>query len=118
MGFETLTTCHTVNAGVIPPGTASPTVAQYKAGTRWYVLQKNAPGANWSVQDQGTYSPDTVERWMGSTAVDNAGNLAVGYSGSNLSVFPSILYAGRLAADPPGMLSQGRPPCSPGRACS
>ena len=106
-GVETLTTCHTVNAGVIPPGSASPTVAQYKAGTRWYVLQKNAPGANWSVQDQGTYSPDSVERWMGSTAVDDAGNLAVGYSGSNLSVFPSILYAGRLSGDPSGMLSQG-----------
>ena len=44
---------------------------------------------------------------MGSSAVDNAGNLAVGYSTSSLSVFPSIAYAGRLATDPPGGLSQG-----------
>lgn len=44
---------------------------------------------------------------MGSTAVDNAGNLAVGYTTSNLTVFPSLAYAGRLATDPPNTLSQG-----------
>jgi len=71
------------------------------------VLQKTSPGGNRSVQDQGTYSPDTTERWMGSTAVDNAGNLAVGFSTSSTSVFPSIAYAGRLATDPPGVLAQG-----------
>ncbi|MBA3607749.1 MAG: DUF11 domain-containing protein [Chthoniobacterales bacterium] len=106
-GTETLTTVHTVNAGIIPPPGVGPTVAEYRAATRWYVLEKTSPGANWSVQDQGTYSPDTTERWMGSSVVDNAGNLAVGYSTSSLSVFPSIAYAGRLLTDPPGMLSQG-----------
>ena len=59
------------------------------------------------MQDQGTFSPDSTERWMGSTAVDNAGNLAVGYSTSSTSVFPSISYAGRLLTDPPGTLAQG-----------
>ena len=106
-GTETLTTVHTVNSGIIPPPGQAPTVAQYKAGTRWYVLQKTSPGGNWSIQDQGTYSPDTTERWMGSSVVDNAGNLAVGYSTSSTTVFPSIAYAGRLLGDPPGMLSQG-----------
>jgi hypothetical protein len=106
-GTELLTTCQTVNGGIIPAPGLSPTVAQYRAATRYYVLQKTSPGGNWSVQDQGTYSPDTTERWMGSTAVDNAGNLAVGFSTSSTSVFPSITYAGRLATDPPGMLAQG-----------
>ncbi|MDQ3198984.1 MAG: carboxypeptidase-like regulatory domain-containing protein, partial [Verrucomicrobiota bacterium] len=106
-GTELLTTVHTVNAGVIPPPGVGPTIAQYRAGTRYYILEKTSAGGNWSVQDQGTYSPDTTERWMGSSAVDNAGNLAVGYSTSSLSVFPSIAYAGRLLTDPPGMLSQG-----------
>src|SRR5262249_9256429 len=55
----------------------------------------------------GTFSPDSIERWMGSTAVDNAGNLAVGFSTSSTSVFPSIAYAGRLLTDPPGTLGQG-----------
>ena len=106
-GTELLTTCHTVNGGTIPAPALSPTVAQYRAATRYYVLQKTSPGGTWSVQDQGTYSPDPTERWMGSTAVDNAGNLAVGYSSSSTSVFPSLAYAGRLAGDPPGMLAQG-----------
>ncbi len=106
-GTELLTTVHTVNAGVIPPPGQAPTIAQYRAATRYYVLEKTSPGGNWSVQDQGTYSPDTTERWMGSSVVDNAGNLAVGYSTSSTTVFPSIAYAGRLATDPPGMLSQG-----------
>src|SRR5262245_3511617 len=106
-GTETLTSCQTVNAGIIPAPGLSPTVAEYRAGTRYYIIEKTSPGGSWSVQDQGTFSPDATERWMGSTAVDNAGNLAVGYSTSSTSVFPSIAYAGRLLTDPPGTLAQG-----------
>ncbi len=106
-GTEMLTSCVTVNAGTIPAPGILPTAAQYVAGTRWFTLQKTTPGNPYSVQDQGTYSPDTTERWMGSTALDNAGNLAVGFSTSSLTVFPSINYAGRLAGDPPGTLAQG-----------
>ncbi len=106
-GTETLTTCLTVNAGTIPAPGIPPTVAQYKAGTRYFILQKTTPGNPYSMQDQGTFSPDSNERWMGSTTLDNAGNLAVGFSISSTSVFPSINYAGRLAGDPPGTLGQG-----------
>ena len=106
-GTETLTTVQTVNGGVIPPPGVAPTIEEYRAATRWYVLEKTSPAGNWSVQDQGTYSPDSTERWMGSSVVDNAGNLAVGYSTSSISVFPSITYAGRLLGDPPGILAQG-----------
>ncbi|MEP7015096.1 MAG: hypothetical protein ABI925_06630 [Verrucomicrobiota bacterium] len=110
-GTETLTTCHTVNAGVPPGPGIFPTAAQYIAATRYYILQKTSPGGPYSMQDQGTFAgspvPDGNERWMGSTAVDNAGNMAVGYSISSLSVFPSLAYAGRLLGDPAGMLSQG-----------
>ena len=105
-GTEMLTTVHTVNAGIIPPDpNVAPTITEYKAGTRYYILQKTTPGGAWSVLDQATFSPDTVERWMGSSALDNAGNLAVGYSTSNLTTFPSLAYAGRLATDPPNTLS-------------
>lgn len=104
-GTEMLTTVHTVNAGTIPAPGVAPTVAQYRAATRHYILQKTTPGGAYSVLDQATFSPDTVERWMGSSALDNAGNLAVGYSTSNTSVFPSIGYVGRLATDLPNTLS-------------
>ena len=116
-GTETLTTVQTVNGGIIPPPGVAPTIAEYRAATRWYVLQKTSPAGPWSVQDQGTYSPDSTERWMGSSVVDNAGNLAVGYSTSSLSVFPSITYAGRLLGDPPGMLAQGEATMFAGSWC-
>jgi hypothetical protein len=106
-GTQYWTTCHTVNAGTIPAPGIAPTVAQYKAATRYYVLQQTTPGGAITVQDQGTFSPDSTERWMGSTSFDNAGNLAVGYSTSSTTVFPSIAYAGRLLNDPPGTLAQG-----------
>ena len=44
---------------------------------------------------------------MGSAAQDNQGNSAVGFSASSTSLFPSILWAGRLASDPPDSLAQG-----------
>jgi hypothetical protein len=44
---------------------------------------------------------------MGSAAMDNQGNIAVGYSVSSLATFPSIRYAGRLASDPANGLFQG-----------
>ena len=40
-------------------------------------------------------------------AMDEAGNLAVGYSVSSATVSPSIWYAGRIPSDPLGTLGQG-----------
>jgi len=67
-------------------------------GIRWYEIRN--PGGTPTVFQQGTFSPDSTYRWMGSTAMDKQGNLAVGYSASSSSVFPSIRYTGRLATDP------------------
>jgi hypothetical protein len=75
------------------------------AGIRWYQLTN--PGTGWSIGQQGTYAPDSDHRWMGSAALDASGNLAVGYSVSSSTLFPSIRVAGRLAGDPAGQLSQG-----------
>ncbi|MBI4259748.1 MAG: carboxypeptidase regulatory-like domain-containing protein [Actinobacteria bacterium] len=74
------------------------------AGVRWYELRD--AGAGWGVDQQGTHAPDLDNRWMGSAAQDNDGNLAVGYSVSSSITFPAIRYAGRLAGDPPGTLPQ------------
>jgi uncharacterized repeat protein (TIGR01451 family) len=82
------------------------------AGSRWYELRRS--GASWSIFQQGTFSPpdgQRIHRWMGSIAMDKAGNMALGYSVSNngvaSTVFPGIRYAGRLATDPPGELPFG-----------
>src|ERR1039457_982108 len=63
-------------------------------GVRWYEIQN--PSGTPSVAQQGTYAPDSTYRWMGSVAMDKAGDLAVGYSKSSSSVFPSIAFAGRV----------------------
>lgn len=76
---------------------------QDRAGIRWYELRRSNGGA-WAIAQQGTYTPDSSNRWMGSMAMDGNGNIALGYSVSSHSVFPSIRYATRLAGDPAGRL--------------
>ena len=75
-------------------------------GIRWFELRKTGVGP-WTLFQQGTQAPDSDNRWMGSIAMDKAGNIALGYSVSSTSVFPSIRYAGREAVDPAGTLPQG-----------
>jgi hypothetical protein len=68
------------------------------AGIRWYELRKTT-GA-WSVFQQGTYSlSDNNSRWMASIAMDSSGNMAMGYSVSGSSLYPSIRYTGRKKND-------------------
>ncbi len=67
-------------------------------GVRWYEIRN--PAGTPSVFQQSTFSPDSNYRWMGSIAQDKQGNMALGYSVSSSSVFPSISYTGRLVTDP------------------
>jgi subtilisin-like proprotein convertase family protein len=97
-GFESLVVNHTVDV--------DPTAA-YVGGVRYYQLRRTNPATTYAVSEQSTFSPDTNNRFMGSAAVDNQGNLAVGYSVSSTTVMPSIRYAGRAFNDPPGGLFQG-----------
>src|SRR5437016_451922 len=72
-------------------------------GIRWYEIQN--PSGTPVLAQQGTFAPDSSYRWMGSIAMDQAGDIAVGYSISNgSSVFPSIAFTGRVASDPSGTL--------------
>jgi subtilisin-like proprotein convertase family protein len=101
---ESLVVTHTVNVSGLTPSTPAST----RAGIRYYELRRNLPGGTFGVNEQATFAPaDGLERWMGAAAMDGSGNLAVGYSASSLSSFPSVRYAGRLATDPPGGLFQG-----------
>ncbi len=67
-------------------------------GVRWTELRD--AGAGWSLHQQGTVSPDNLNRWMPSIAMDGSGNIAVGYNVADDSVYPGIRYTGRLASDP------------------
>ena len=80
-------------------------VAGTSVGVRWYELR--SPNATPTVYQQGTYAPDGSYRWMGSTAMDRNGDIALGYSVSSSSLHPGIGYTARLASDPPGQMTQG-----------
>src|SRR5438477_923290 len=76
---------------------------------RWY--QFDVTGGNFpatAVQQQSwNNGNDGLWRWMPSIAVDQNGNMAIGYSTSSATQQPSIRYAGRLATDPLNNLGQG-----------
>jgi len=76
-------------------------------GVRWYELQ-NPNNDTPVVSQQGTYMPDGVFRWMGSVAMDQAGDMAVGYSASSSDIHPAIRYAARTPGDPLGTLEDER----------
>ncbi|MCA9958792.1 MAG: hypothetical protein KC443_07155, partial [Anaerolineales bacterium] len=68
-GVESLWLNHTVAAG------------DGIGGVRWYEVQD--PGGTPTLVQQSTYQPDANHRWMGSLAVDQDGNMAVGFSASS-----------------------------------
>jgi hypothetical protein len=82
-------------------------------GVRWYELRQSATsspqcgsftGGAFYLCQQGTFAPDSNYRWMGSAAMDGAGNIAIGYSKSSSSVYPSIAIASRTPAMPLGTM--------------
>jgi hypothetical protein len=91
-GHESLIVNHSVSVGT-------------GSGVRWYELRLGA-GAVPTIFQQGTYAPDATSRWMGSVAMDQAGNIAVGYSQSSSSSHPSIRITGRQVGDASGTLTQ------------
>src|SRR6266550_5418316 len=96
-GIETLVSSTAVNVSGVNPTTA----ALYQAGVRYFQLQRSSPAGPFLLYDNATFSPDAgnpatgVNRWLPSAALDQMGNLAVSYSASSTTVFPSIWYAGR-----------------------
>ncbi len=80
--YQTLVACHTVDVD----GTDH-------AGIRWYELRKTS--STWTVRQQATYAPDAHNRWMGSIAMNAAGEIALGYSISSSTLYPGIRYTGQ-----------------------
>jgi len=94
-GHESLVANHTVGVGS----------SGNQGAVRWYEIRGLATTP--TIYQQGTYSPSGDSRWMGSIAMDRSGDIALGYSLSSSSVYPSVWYTGRLADDPLGTLPQG-----------
>jgi hypothetical protein len=93
-GHESLLVNHSVKVSRTQP-----------SGVRWYELAPNATTGGLKLVQSGTFAPaDGLSRWMGSIAQDKFGNIAVGYSTSSKSAFPSIKIATRAPGDPAGTL--------------
>ncbi|NCA86177.1 MAG: T9SS type A sorting domain-containing protein [Clostridia bacterium] len=93
--YESMVCCHTVDVN-----------GANRAGMRWYELRKTT-GA-WYIYQQGTYAPGTTDNyWMGSIAQNGDGDIALGFSVSSGTRFPSIHYTGRNPNDPLGQMTMG-----------
>jgi PKD repeat protein len=79
---ENIVVCHTVDVN-----------STNWAGIRWYELEK--AGSSWTVRQQGTYAPDSDNRWMGSITMNGNHEIGLAYSVSSSSTYPSIRYTGQ-----------------------
>jgi hypothetical protein len=94
-GIESLVVNHSVSVGSNKRNSVT--------SVRWYELRN--PGSTPTVYQQGTLgTSDGIHRWMGSIAMDKQGNIALGYSASSTSVYPSVRYTGRLVTDTLGTM--------------
>ena len=73
-------------------------------GVRWYEFRLDGTRAV-KLHQQGTYAPGGFYRWMASPAIDGLGNIGIGYSFGGTPHFAGQRFAGRLADDPPGLLT-------------
>jgi hypothetical protein len=87
---ESLVVNHTIRGGAL-------------AGVRWYEIR--SPASSPFVFQQGTVVDPSTDFWMGSIAMDKAGNLALGFSASSLTLDPSVFLVGRTPSDPLGTVS-------------
>ena len=72
------------------------------AGVRWYEIR--SPSVSPFVFQQGTVVDPDINFWMGSIAMDKAGNIALGFSASSTNLEPSVELVGRVPTDPPGTM--------------
>jgi hypothetical protein len=86
---EALVVNHTVEGGAL-------------GGVRWYEIRN--PGGTPSVFQQGTIVDPNTDFWLGSVAMDRAGDIAIGFNAMSKNDFSSVFVAGRRAADPPGAM--------------
>ncbi len=72
------------------------------AGVHWFEIRD--PFGTPFMQQDNVWAPDADHRWMGSVVMDKNGNMALGYSISSATTFPSIRYTGRMAGDALGTM--------------
>src|SRR5438132_4009851 len=82
---ESLVVNHSVTAGS-------------SGGVRWYEIQN--PNGTPVLAQQSTFAPDSSFRWMGSIAIDKAGDIRLAYTLSSSSIYPGIRLTGQYLSYP------------------
>jgi hypothetical protein len=72
-----------------------------KSGARWYEVDPVAQ----TLTQSGTLTDPSLWLYFPSITADAAGNVVMGFSGSDASTFPSAYFSGRLATDPTGEMA-------------
>lgn len=99
-GYNTVMLCHVVDVN------NANGIASKRAGIRWYELRQYGEDAEWEIYQQGTYAPGNEHRWMASIAMDKYGDIAMAYSISSSSMYPSLAYTGRYSWGSLGEMTQ------------
>jgi hypothetical protein len=86
---ESLVVNHTVLGGAL-------------GGVRWYEIR--SLGSAPAVYQQGTVVDPSSDFWLGSIAMDQAGDIALGFSSMSHTQFSSIYVAGRTPGNPLGKM--------------
>ncbi len=74
------------------------------SAVRWYDFRSAIQPTKPAVSQQGTYAPDSANRFMSSLARDKVGNIAMSYTVSSATVPPTIAFTGRGPGDPLGQM--------------
>ena len=75
------------------------------SGVRWIEL-RNSSGTDWEIYQEGTYAPaDGHSRFMGSAAIDAAGNIGLGFNIASPTLPAGIRYTGRFDGDALGEMT-------------
>jgi len=73
---------------------------------KWCELRQDPSTGNWSMYQEGIYTPDSDTRWMGSIIMDDNGSIGLSYlkTNSSTTLYPGLYYTGRRSCDPLGTL--------------
>ena len=106
-GVESLWTAHATS---VCSGTCNKNSTTGPDQIRWNQISLNSsdgsPVTAAPAQGQDYVpSPATLNRWLPAIGVDQNGDMAVGYSGTSSTVYPSLYIAGRASTDPTNTLT-------------
>ncbi len=76
------------------------------SGIRWVELRRPTPAAPWALFQEGTYVDTGGESvFLSAMAMDQEGNIGLGYTKTGDTTFPSLYYTGRFDGDPLGQMT-------------